>query len=91
MSRLALILLATLASMQEASAYTTRRAAAMPLVRAVPEGPEGVGCYWERGRQFCSRYCYIEVDGRRFCRHRAREAHSQAPRDDFVPFVPTMK
>ena len=43
------------------------------------DAPEGIGCYFERGRTFCSRYCYIEVDGHRFCRERPREARSQAP------------
>jgi len=41
--------------------------------------PEGRGCYWVRQRQYCARYCYIEVDGRRFCTEHARDAHSQAP------------
>ncbi len=56
-----------------------RRAASLPEIVEAPQGPEGIGCYWERGRQYCSRYCYVEVDGRRYCRERARDAHAQAP------------
>lgn len=49
------------------------------------EETEGVGCYWMRGRLHCARYCYIEVDGRRYCRERKRLAHPQAPVDLFEP------
>ncbi len=42
-------------------------------------GPEGRGCYWMRQRLYCSRYCYVEVDGRRYCRERSRWAYPQAP------------
>lgn len=61
------------------NATVARGLSAMPRVVAVPDAPEGIGCYFERGRTFCSRYCYIEVDGHRFCRERPREARSQAP------------
>ena len=44
-------------------------------------GPEGVGCYWYRQHQYCARYCYIEVDGNRYCREDERDAYSQAPYD----------
>jgi len=46
--------------------------------------PEGRGCYWVRQRQYCGRYCYTEVDGRRFCREHARDAHPQAPVPDAI-------
>lgn len=36
------------------------------------------GCYWNRGRRYCSRYCYIEVNGRRYCNPRESEAVPQA-------------
>jgi len=39
----------------------------------------GVGCYWHRGRHYCNRYCYREVDGFVFCQPRLRDAGSQAP------------
>lgn len=53
--------------------------------RVIPAVPptEEVGCYWFRERQYCSRYCYLEVDGRRYCRERERLAYPQAP---FVPY-----
>jgi len=41
--------------------------------------PQGVGCYWFRGNLNCSRYCYWEVDGYRYCTRGLRHAHSQAP------------
>ena len=34
---------------------------------------EAVGCYWDRGRQYCGYYCYWEVNGRRYC-HKREEA-----------------
>ena len=41
--------------------------------------PEGVGCYWHHGVRYCSRYCYWEIDGYRYCHRRPEEAVSQAP------------
>jgi hypothetical protein len=41
--------------------------------------PEGQGCYWYRGQLYCSRYCYWEIDGYRFCHPRLGRAISQAP------------
>ena len=41
--------------------------------------PEGRGCYWYRQRQFCARYCYVEVDGYRYCTEHRRDAYPQAP------------
>jgi hypothetical protein len=66
-------------------AHSSRRGGPSSEVGVIPEGPEGVGCYWERGRQYCSRYCYVEIDGRRFCHERLRDAHSQAPVNDWRP------
>jgi hypothetical protein len=57
----------------EAQAQTPRR---KPPVQTFQQG--GVGCYWYRGRYFCARYCYLEVDGKRYCVDREREARSQA-------------
>lgn len=45
------------------------------------------GCYWRRGERFCSRYCYWEVDGRRYCQDRERLAHPQGD-PWFVPYPP---
>jgi hypothetical protein len=48
---------------------------------AVPPGAVyGVGCYWFRAKQYCNRYCYLEVDGYYFCHRRLEVAGSQAPR-----------
>lgn len=46
--------------------------------------PEKVGCYWYRQRETCSRYCYREVDGRRFCQERKREAYPQGVVEETV-------
>ena len=52
--------------------------------RRPPPGPddtfvaEGRGCYWHRGAMTCSRFCYIEVDGRRYCGTRSGQAYPQA-------------
>lgn len=56
-----------------------------------PLGPEAMGCVWYRQRLDCSRYCYIEVNGKRYCRERAREAHPQGLFDEFVYVGPPMK
>lgn len=48
------------------------------VVGAVPE-VEAVGCYWKLGRQYCARYCYYEVNGRRYCHRRLDEAYPQGP------------
>ena len=84
MPRLALALLIALVPLSSAGAQSPRRAA-VPTVVAIKEAPEGIGCTWYRQRMTCSRYCYIEVDGHRFCRERAREAHSQALFQDELP------
>ncbi len=41
--------------------------------------PEAKGCYFYRGRRYCGAYCYWEVNGKRYCQRRERDAHSQAP------------
>lgn len=52
--------------------------------RAPPPSPddifvaEGRGCYWARGTMSCSRFCYLEVDGRRYCQPRSDHAFPQA-------------
>jgi len=45
------------------------------------------GCYWERGRRFCSSYCYWETNGRRYCRERESTAHPQGI-PGYVPYPP---
>lgn len=47
---------------------------------ALPPGAVyGVGCYWFRGQHYCSRYCWLEIDGYTYCHRRLSEAGSQAP------------
>jgi len=62
------------AVMPVASAQEHRVAGA----RVLP-APERRGCYWYRQRLFCSRYCYTEINGHRYCRDHEREAVPQAP------------
>ncbi len=38
---------------------------------------EGRGCYWARGAMTCSRFCYLEIDGRRYCHNRSDQAFPQ--------------
>jgi hypothetical protein len=40
-------------------------------------GHESGGCYFSRGEMFCGRYCYIEVNGKRYCQPRERDAYPQ--------------
>ena len=40
-------------------------------------GPEASGCYFSRGEMFCGRYCYIEINGKRYCQPRERNAYPQ--------------
>jgi hypothetical protein len=40
---------------------------------------EARGCYYYRGRRYCGAYCYWEVNGKRYCQRRERDAYSQAP------------
>jgi hypothetical protein len=35
------------------------------------------GCYWRRGVRYCSSYCYLEIDGNRYCNRRESEAVPQ--------------
>ena len=39
---------------------------------------EAKGCYYYRGERHCGSYCYWEVNGRRYCQQREREAFPQA-------------
>ncbi len=40
-------------------------------------GPEASGCYFSRGEMYCGRYCYVEINGKRYCQPRARDAYPQ--------------
>jgi hypothetical protein len=47
---------------------------------ALPPGQVyGVGCYWFRGHHYCSRYCWLEIDGYTYCHRNLSDAGSQAP------------
>ena len=44
------------------------------------EGGPGLfarGCYWHRGVRYCSQYCYVEINGKRYCKERESEAVPQ--------------
>jgi hypothetical protein len=77
---IAAFLLAGFAGLACASEWVTA-ARADPRIYYLPPPPppQGVGCYFFHGVRYCSRYCYWEVDGFRYCHPRASEAHSQAP------------
>ena len=53
--------------------------------RVIVELPptEARGCYYDRGEEFCGSYCYWEVNGKRYCQRRLRDAHSQAGPEHF--------
>ena len=78
-----LVSLALFAAISSTTADTIRQ----PRIVDVTPEPEGIGCYWKLGRRFCSRYCYWEVDGRRYCHIREREAYPQGPAPQIV-YVP---
>jgi len=42
---------------------------------APPEWDEAIGCYAFRGRMTCSRYCWRDINGRRYCHERERYAY----------------
>ena len=80
---LALLLLATAGALP-AQAQLRR----LPeRVTVLPAG-ERIGCYWYHQREYCSRYCYWEINGKRYCRERERDAWSQAPVVDAYPGAP---
>lgn len=49
-----------------------------PPVLIAPMPPQADGCYYYRERRYCGRYCYYEINGRRYCQPRQREAYPQA-------------
>ncbi len=62
-----------------------RQRPGIPIVVLEHEPIQGVGCYWARQTQFCSRYCYWQPDGRRYCVERERQS-----RREHVPTVPVI-
>ena len=79
------ILSSPLSAAQAEGPYRAYRAYAAPEPIVTTEAG---GCYWYRQRQYCSRYCYVEVNGQRYCREREREAFPQAPADATVYLDP---
>lgn len=55
-----------------------------------PPPLEAQGCYFYRGRRWCGRYCYYEINGKRYCQRREREAVPQAG-IELVPVPDTLK
>ena len=76
---LVVLLMAGTCAGLEANARSLRRDAPVLIGPAPPL--EAAGCYYYRGRQWCGRYCYYEVNGKRYCQRREREAVPQAPLD----------
>jgi hypothetical protein len=82
----AIALLAATALVTIFSGPAAAQAPPPPRVEWAPAPLEYRGCYYYRGRERCGRYCYLEVNGKRYCQQRRREAFPQASLDDF--FVP---
>jgi hypothetical protein len=80
--------LAPAAAFAQAAEIQYRRP--MPYAVELPP-PEARGCYYHRGRRYCGAYCYWEVNGKRYCQRRERDAHSQAPIVDDYGDIPVMK
>jgi len=81
------VILIAMAVVCAAPALASEEGRRVPVVvGALPE-PEAVGCYWKLGRRYCTAYCYWEVNGRRYCHRRAREAYPQGPLPELVPDV----
>ena len=53
-----------------------RHAQPVPVVVLPPL--EAKGCYFYRGNRYCGSYCYWEINGKRYCQRREREAVPQA-------------
>jgi hypothetical protein len=74
----AMLLCASFATSAEAQVSEVQYRRAQPYIVELPP-PEARGCYYHRGRRYCGTYCYWEVNGKRYCQRRERNAHSQAP------------
>jgi hypothetical protein len=47
------------------------------------------GCYWRAGTRYCSQYCYLEINGKRYCHERERVAVPQG--DPYALERPTVE
>ena len=70
-----LVLMATAGLPGAAQARTYR---GPPVVIIEPPDLAARGCYFYRGERRCGSYCYVEVNGHRYCQVREREAFPQA-------------
>ena len=70
-----LVLTATAAGFGAAEARTYRN---LPALIIEPPDLAARGCYFYRGERRCGSYCYVEVNGHRYCQVREREAFPQA-------------
>jgi hypothetical protein len=68
----AALALVGLSLVDPASAHRLHRSYAWAM-----DGPEASGCYFSRGHMFCGRYCYTEINGKRYCQPRERDAYPQ--------------
>ena len=55
-----------------------RRHYGQPVPVVVLPPLEAKGCYFYRGNRYCGSYCYWEINGKRYCQRRGREAVPQA-------------
>ncbi len=79
------VISAMLVSVPALAQHAPRVASGLPIVIGETQG---VGCVWYRQRLDCSRYCYVEVNGKRYCREREREAHPQGVVHSIEQFLP---
>lgn len=95
-SLVAILALAAIVSAAVQTPAALAQAAEIQYRRPIPYAvelppPEARGCYYHRGRRYCGAYCYWEVNGRRYCQRRERDAHSQAPIVEDYGDIPVMK
>jgi hypothetical protein len=69
------------------AAFSGPRAESFVEVPVVPI--EARGCYYRRGREYCGRFCYVEINGRRYCQERRRDAVPQASFYEIWPPLPS--
>lgn len=84
MTRFLVVVLLAIETLFAAGAMAGPRRAPVHGFDALPP-PEVGGCYYYRGRQWCGRYCYTEINGKRYCQRWKRDAHPQGAIDFFVP------
>ncbi len=68
-----------------AGAAAAQRRGPPAWIGSAPPPLEAAGCYFYRGRQYCGRYCYVEVNGKRYCQRFERDAVPQGAVEIFEP------